>query len=695
VVPTVHTPLGKATEAGVLPTVLDEKSAIRGLAFSQREDENTTLFQENGRLKAATFSIIIRRLVSPNQDHNIDINEFLLTYRLICTPLDLLRALAHRYNTIIEAKIKEEQIRGVLLRLFNVLRTWVKSFWQDFSSDSETVSLCKSFLEEVINTAEVKTVTVAAGVQSSIDSRLQNTARIRPPNDLLKKTMMPEDPLHTSLLDFQSEEIARQITLREWDTWSNLKPWEFLGCAWSKKDKETKAPHVLAMMETSNFLSHWVTTTIVATPNTKSRVIIIRKFVEIADELRKMGNYNGVFEIWSGLHMQPAFRMTESYEQARLDDWQERWDILAALTSSERGFAALTETIQQQAGPYIPYMGMFLQHVILIEEGNPTKIGEKKLFNHFKCGLVAATLSKIIQSQQQGYDALYRKSRLIQTKISLLPVIQDEESLYEISLYHQPRPGKQPGPEPEALKKFIQLASEKKEEILATPLCTRLPATKNAQSELATFLTERNTNNPRWLYSIADKEKRDEYLLKLYRKLIEWTVEHGNQIWVSYRSNAIQEAVLFLPSFCSNKITASLLLGTGSAAAQKHGKNSKLVTYITAFGKFVMDNLPKECIFITCIAFATSPDGEDTPLEDKLYELIQDSDKLSKPVWAFATERSTGEHLEKFGFVKGPLFEEVIGAPKGCGWTRTPDSELARLKEVRERNAVVQKKYLK
>jgi hypothetical protein len=71
------------------------------------------------------------------------------------------------------------------------------------------------------------------------------------------------------------------------------------------------------MIQISKFFSHWVATTIVATPNLRARVFLIRKFLTIAEELLKMGNFNGVFEIWSGLLMQPAYRMTESFEVRR------------------------------------------------------------------------------------------------------------------------------------------------------------------------------------------------------------------------------------------------------------------------------------------------------------------------------------------------------------------------------------------
>lgn len=138
---------------------------------------------------------------------------------------------------------------------------------------------------------------------------------------------MPADPLNVSFMDINSEEIARQITLKEWDVWRNVRPWEFLGLAWSKPDRETRAPNseytsanrsyasiVVKMTQMSKFFSHWVATMIVATPNFRARVFLLRKFLSIADELLKIGNFNGVFEIWSGISMQPAFRMTETYE---------------------------------------------------------------------------------------------------------------------------------------------------------------------------------------------------------------------------------------------------------------------------------------------------------------------------------------------------------------------------------------------
>lgn len=52
----------------------------------------------------------------------------------------------------------------------------------------------------------------------------------------------PSHPLQ-NVLDFSPLEIAQQITLMEWAIWEKIKPWELLGLAWTKKDRNERAPN--------------------------------------------------------------------------------------------------------------------------------------------------------------------------------------------------------------------------------------------------------------------------------------------------------------------------------------------------------------------------------------------------------------------------------------------------------------------
>lgn len=53
------------------------------------------------------------------------------------------------------------------------------------------------------------------------------------------------------ILDFDPLELARQITLIEFEMFRSIKPTEFLDQAWLSKDKEKLAPGILSMTKWS------------------------------------------------------------------------------------------------------------------------------------------------------------------------------------------------------------------------------------------------------------------------------------------------------------------------------------------------------------------------------------------------------------------------------------------------------------
>lgn len=124
-------------------------------------------------------------------------------------------------------------------------------------------------------------------------------------------------------MEHNEVELARQITLKQWDSWVAIKPWELLDLAWTKKEKATKAPNgnslfffvnnlVLSMTEFFNYLSGWVTTVILAAKTIKYRVNFYRKFIRLAYCFKQMGNFDGVMAIWSGLNRQPVYRLQKT-----------------------------------------------------------------------------------------------------------------------------------------------------------------------------------------------------------------------------------------------------------------------------------------------------------------------------------------------------------------------------------------------
>ena len=72
-----------------------------------------------------------------------------------------------------------------------------------------------------------------------------------PPKPILSATPLGP-PASIVVTDIDPIEMARQITLIEYDLLKAIIPKECLGQAWAKPGKETRSPHVLRMIHWTN-----------------------------------------------------------------------------------------------------------------------------------------------------------------------------------------------------------------------------------------------------------------------------------------------------------------------------------------------------------------------------------------------------------------------------------------------------------
>ena len=59
------------------------------------------------------------------------------------------------------------------------------------------------------------------------------------------------------LLQLHPIEIARQVTLLEFDLYRAVQPSELVGSVWIKKDKNKTSPNLLKMIHHSTMVSYW------------------------------------------------------------------------------------------------------------------------------------------------------------------------------------------------------------------------------------------------------------------------------------------------------------------------------------------------------------------------------------------------------------------------------------------------------
>lgn len=81
--------------------------------------ENENLLQRCPVNATATAMVVVISISGAelNSDSSLDINDLLLTYRLLCSPLELLKSFTQLYNYIVSDSSREpEQTRLSLLR---------------------------------------------------------------------------------------------------------------------------------------------------------------------------------------------------------------------------------------------------------------------------------------------------------------------------------------------------------------------------------------------------------------------------------------------------------------------------------------------------------------------------------------------------------------------------------------------------
>jgi hypothetical protein len=446
---TTSIPIGIPAVAAVsLPSEPDSATEpVLELSFNEPDSPSNIEYDpaDGTKIKLCTFAKLIEKLTSPKKDdvnQHLLLHEVMLTYHSFCKSNELLNALIKRYETAPEG----QERKVIHLRVFNVLKHWVDNHWHDFSQDESLVPILSQFLDRCQNDPSSKKP--AEDCKKALNNRLQNKTKTttytpteKPPRPILPRHV--DDPL----MEIDAEEIARQLTLIEWDLWVAVQPYECYGLAWMKPDKEKRAPNICALTRQFNYVSGWITTLICTTEDFKKRVNYVKKFLQIAKFLKKLGNLNAVMEVVSGLNRGPVARLEKTFDA--LDAKSKKKLIsLKELTNTEKNYKAVREYLSTIDPPCIPYLGIFLTDLTFFEEGNPNFVGPRKLINFKKRRQTAETIRKIQQYQLKPYNL--EPVEFIQKKLKSQRVL-DDVTLYECSYYIEPKPGKERPQKPEAI----------------------------------------------------------------------------------------------------------------------------------------------------------------------------------------------------------------------------------------------------
>lgn len=273
---------------------------------------NDVAYNNEGHLVGATLDALVEKMTPHDSIVDSAFSAvFFLTFRLFSTPVELVETAIKRYNIMPLEDLSQEDMavweqgKGlpVRLRISNFIKIWVEFYWRP-GVDDPAIPFLVHFLR---NTLSLAFPAAAQRILELLDMRERSDAmnpvsdRTRDPGMSVNPPVMPVTngeiprPIMTktllvavrkkewtsiSIMDFDTTELARQLTIMECDLYCAIQPEEILETG----QHGAKPPvNVKAVSSLSTAITGWVAECILSETDIKKRSLIIKFFIKLAD----------------------------------------------------------------------------------------------------------------------------------------------------------------------------------------------------------------------------------------------------------------------------------------------------------------------------------------------------------------------------------------------------------------------------
>lgn len=405
-------------------------------------DENLRYAEIDGEMQivGGTIEKLIQKLTSHEYTYPAYLQCFMLTYQQFMTPQELLALLKLRWNSCPSKQEDVEEFNStkllpIRIRVLNILKLWIGQYGHDIIDDKDMTNSLMEFLNEIEGFSSI-VESVKKYLQMKIDGL--NTELIEYSENPPESYNPPSEfTTNGSILDLHPEEVARQITLIEFNLFKKIHYRELLGVRWTKANKLTESPNVLAMISFTNHFVNWIITNILKEEDVITRCLILSRFITIGKICyKKYNNFNAAMEVLSALRSSSIFRLKHTWKYLSDESWND-FEELVELFESDNNFKKYRKAIEKSVPPCLPYLGRYLSELMFLDEKHPNKIVDTELINFGKMYLISDILTRIHMFQTSPY--CIKGVNIIQDFLSCKDNVLDQKESYKRSLLLEPR----------------------------------------------------------------------------------------------------------------------------------------------------------------------------------------------------------------------------------------------------------------
>ncbi|ORY50820.1 ras GEF [Rhizoclosmatium globosum] len=388
-------------------------------------DTSEIVIASDGLVKGGTLPALVERMTLHDSNDPVYVQSFLLTYRSFTTSSELFTILRDRYMLTPPAELNETELEDwikrkrdlIRLRVFNVMKNWIENYCYDDEEDRTVLESLKEFAETKMSE---ETPTSATQLVTLVERRKELGPNMRIKNAQINPEEVPPPILPWSLkkiklLDLDPKELARQLTLMESSVYSKIQP-----------------------------VAGWVIATILGEPDVKKRALIVKQYINVAEQCAILNNYCTLNTILGALNSASVHRLKKTWTLVG-KPLQQRFKELVSLMSLEKNFSKYRESLRASNPPCIPFFGLYLTDLTFIEDGSADFLrSREKTFNAEEFTIVtpAGQTAEIIREIQQFQNEPYRLKpvNFIQDFVrSGFSEAVDDKELFALSLELEPR----------------------------------------------------------------------------------------------------------------------------------------------------------------------------------------------------------------------------------------------------------------
>lgn len=430
----------------------NDEAAARNLPWYLDYDylRDDVVLNVEGQVKGGTLPALIERLTLHDLlDYNF-IATFLLSYRSFTTTKELFQSLFQRFTIQPPPLAPEEmeiwtekKLTPIRLRVFNIIKSWLENYYlEDEAEDREALMMIKEFS----GSSSMKDTMSFAAVQliKLVEKREQSEGAFR--KMVLNLTTQAPQPItprnlkKIKFLELDPLEFSRQLTIMEANVYNKIRPVECLAKAWMSKDPvmAAKAVNIKKMIETSNLYANWINELVLSEKEVKKRVLVIRHLVLIAEKLRSLNNFSMLSATIAALSQSPIHRLKRTWEQVPARTMAAFTD-LQTLMGVAKNWAEYREELHNVNPPCVPFVGMYLTDLVMIQDGNGDFLKKSNhLINFYK----RVKTSEVIREIQQYQSVPYCLTSVPEIQAFIrrgLDCTKSVKDLYDMSLALEPR----------------------------------------------------------------------------------------------------------------------------------------------------------------------------------------------------------------------------------------------------------------